>query len=328
MLHVADLRKSYGDHVALNGVDLDVEAGEICGVLGPNGAGKTTLVSVICGLISADAGTVTVGPFDALANNDQARDLIGLAPQETGVYPSLSVRDNLRFAGQLVGLWGAELGRRIDEVAEAFEMVDLLDRRAHGMSGGEQRRLHTAMAILHRPPLLLLDEPTTGVDVGSRVRLLRTIKNLAGEWGSAVCYSTHYLPEVEALDATVAIIDEGRVIARGGSEDLIAAHATSAIELRFEGEAPETLASLPCRRSGEVLLVETPHPAAELSAVMGALGGHSHRLRAVELLQPNLETLFLALTGRRYEADGPDDDPPDDQPSRSGAGVETDGSVR
>lgn len=305
MLQVTDLRKSYGGRLALDGVDLQVQPGEICGVLGPNGAGKTTLVSVICGLLRPDSGNVRVGPYDAVAQSDRARALIGLAPQETGVYPSLTVRDNLRFAGQLVGLWGSELNSRIGEVAEAFEMNHLLARQAHGMSGGEQRRLHTAMAILHRPPLLLLDEPTTGVDVGSRVRLLRTIKELAGEWGSAVCYSTHYLPEVEVLGATVAIIDSGRVIARGVTKDLIGDHAESAIELRFDGEAPASLAGLPCRPSGETLLVETPHPASDLAVVMAALGDDVHRLRAVELLQPNLETLFLALTGRRYGSEDP-----------------------
>ena len=318
MLQVDGLRKTYGERPALDGVDLWVEAGEICGVLGPNGAGKTTLVSVICGLLRPDSGSVTVGPYDALLHSDRARSLIGLAPQETGIYPSLTVRDNLRFAGQLVGLWGSALGSRIDEVAQAFEMVDLLDRQAHGMSGGEQRRLHTAMAILHRPPLLLLDEPTTGVDVGSRVRLLSTIKNLAGEWGSAVCYSTHYLPEVEALQASVAIIDEGRVIARGNPDELIAQHAESAIELRFDGAAPESLGSLDCRRQGDVLLVAAPRPAAELPAVMAALGEDAHRIRSVELLQPNLESLFLKLTGRRYDAERDAT-----EPFRSGYPVQT-----
>lgn len=304
MLHVADLRKTYGDHVALDGVDLHVEAGEICGVLGPNGAGKTTLVSVICGLLKADSGGVTVGDFDALKHSDRARALIGLAPQETGIYPSLSVRDNLRFAGQLVGLWGSALAARIDEVAQAFEMDDKLDRQAHGMSGGEQRRLHTAMAILHRPPLLLLDEPTTGVDVGSRVRLLRTIKALAAEWGSAVCYSTHYLPEVEMLEASVAIIDGGRVIARGAADELIAEQAESAVELRFDGEAPAAVGGLDCTRQGDVLVISTPKPAEALPGIMGALGDEAGRVRSVELMQPNLESLFLALTGRKYDADG------------------------
>jgi len=290
--------------VALAGVDLHVEAGEICGVLGPNGAGKTTLVSVICGLLRPDSGSIRVGPHDALRNSNQARQLIGLAPQETGIYPSLSVRDNLRFAGQLVGLWGKALGGRIAEVAEAFEMDDKLDRQAHGMSGGEQRRLHTAMAILHRPPLLLLDEPTTGVDVGSRVRLLGTIKALAAEWGSAVCYSTHYLPEVEALEASVAILDEGRVIARGDPTQLIAGQAEAAIELRFDGEAPASVGGLECVRQGTVLVVSPPNPAGELPGVMAALGDDVARLESVELLRPNLESLFLALTGRRYDVEG------------------------
>jgi len=161
-LEVAGLRKSYGVTVALDGVDLVVEPGSIVGLLGRNGAGKTTLVSVIAGLLRADAGTVRVAGIDVVRDARRARACIGLAPQETGVYLPLSVRDNLRFFGGLSDLRGRVLRTRIDDVASALLLEPLLDRRARDLSGGERRRLHTAIALLHRPRLVLLDEPTTG----------------------------------------------------------------------------------------------------------------------------------------------------------------------
>src|SRR5205085_662314 len=154
MLGVQGLCKSYGDVVALDGVDLDIAAGEICGLLGPNGAGKTTLVSIVAGLRDADAGGVVVNGVDALANSASARRFIGLAPQELGIYPTVRVRDNLVCFGELAGLRGRVLADRIGEIGEILELTALLDRPARTLSGGEKRRLHTAMAMMHHPPLL------------------------------------------------------------------------------------------------------------------------------------------------------------------------------
>jgi ABC-2 type transport system ATP-binding protein len=185
VLKVREVHKSYGPVKALSGVDLDVGRGEIVALLGPNGAGKSTLVSVIAGLVKADRGGVWLNGIDAGAHPDLARRQLGLAPQETGIYPTLSVLDNLRFFGELTGLRKRDLRRRIDETVAAFSLSDLLDRRARKLSGGEARRLHTAMIVLHRPPLLLLDEVTAGVDVQTRNQLLDLVASLADE-GSAV----------------------------------------------------------------------------------------------------------------------------------------------
>jgi ABC-2 type transport system ATP-binding protein len=232
-LIVENLQKSYGPVQALRGVDLEISEGEIVALLGPNGAGKTTLVSIVAGLHPPDSGRVRVKGVDVLAQPEKARRHLGIAPQQTGVYPVLTVYENLYFFGALGGLGKAALRRRIEEASEAFELLPLLDRQARFLSGGEARRLHTAMALMHDPALLLLDEPTAGVDVGTRSRLLEVVRGLA-ERGSAICYSTHYLGEVEELSASVAILDHGRIIARDSLEGLLRNHGQANAEPNLE----------------------------------------------------------------------------------------------
>jgi ABC-2 type transport system ATP-binding protein len=302
VLGVDGVSKRYGDVVALDGVSLAIEAGQICALLGPNGAGKTTLVSIVCGLRHPDTGTITVDGIDAVRHSQQARRRIGFAPQELAIYPVVTVRENLTFAGELADLRRGELAARIGEVADALELTDLLDRPARALSGGEKRRVHTGMAMIGRPRLLLLDEPTTGVDVATRVRLLDAVRQLAEQDGTAVCYSTHYLPEVEALGASVTIIDRGRVVARGGVSELIAAHARTVIELRFDGAAP-AIRHPSAVTEGEVVRVETDRPAQDAAAMLATLDGDAARLRGLEIITPSLESVFLTLTGRRYEAE-------------------------
>jgi ABC-2 type transport system ATP-binding protein len=303
LLVIEGLRKNYGPVTALAGVDLDIEPGEVLALLGPNGAGKTTLVSVVAGLLRPDAGHVEVDGIDVQAHPGQARRRLGLAPQETGVYPTLSVYDNLRFYGELEGLRRKVLRRRIEEVADALALSELVGRQARALSGGEARRLHTAMVLMHRPALLLLDEPTTGVDVSTRAKLLAVVRQLAAE-GSSICYSTHYLAEVEQLGASVAILDDGRVVARGPLDELVSAHGQAAVELHFDG-VPPALAGVATEQIDDSTVripTERP-PAIEAAAALGRLGDAAQRLRSVELIQPSLESVFLALTGRRFTID-------------------------
>jgi ABC-2 type transport system ATP-binding protein len=299
VLHIAGLRKSYGEVGALRGVDLDIGAGQIVALLGPNGAGKTTLVSIVSGLRRADAGVVEVDGLDALGRSAQVRQRIGVAPQDTGIYPVVSVRQNLALFGELAGLGRrAELGRRIDEVAEALDITDLLDRQAGKLSGGQKRRLHTAIALLHRPRLLLLDEATTGADVETRGHILELVRRLADE-GSAVLYSTHYLAEVETLGSDVAILDRGTVIARGQVADLVGAHAEAVVELTFDGDVPTDVATDGAVIEGSRLRIPTADPAATLVQVVPTVPPGV--LTSVEIIRPNLESVYLALTGRRYD---------------------------
>ena len=228
---------------------------------------------------------------------------LGFAPQELGVYPTLSVQKNLAFFGELAGLRGRLLSERTEEAARLFELVPLMQRRVRTLSGGEKRRVHTAAALLHRPPLLILDEPTAGVDVESRTRVLETVQRLAAG-GTAICYSTHYLAEVEMLDASVAILDAGRIIARGHVRDIVRGYASPAIELRFEDDGkpfPQFPTQLKIEARGRVLRIFSENPAADSATILTSIGPEANRVRAIEILTPSLESAFLALTGRRFQ---------------------------
>ncbi len=298
VLHIEGLQKAYGDVVALRGVDLDVAPGQIVSLLGQNGAGKTTIVSIVAGLRRPDAGVVEVGGLDALSRGAEVRKQIGLAPQDLGIYPVVTVRQNLVLFGRLAGLGEAELRARIDEVAEALRITDLLERKAGTLSGGQKRRLHTGIALLHRPRLLLLDEATTGADVETRGHILELVRQLADE-GSAVLYSTHYLQEVEILGAEVALLDAGRVIVRGGVRDLITAHADPVVELTFSGEIPRIDVAAKTTEDDHRLRITTADPAATLTTVLPQIPPGS--LGSIEIVRPSLEAVYLTLTGRRYE---------------------------
>ena len=287
-LQVSGLTKTYRSIVALEKVDLVLEPGEMVGLLGPNGAGKTTLVSIVCGLRRADAGSVSVCGVDAVKDPQQAREHIGLAPQDLGIYPVDKVRQTLKFFGELEGLRGSRLRTQIDKVAEALHLNSLMDRKAGELSGGQKRRLHTAIALINEPPLVLLDEATTGADVETRASLIELVSDLAHQ-GSAVLYSTHYLGEVEELDARIVILDRGRVIADGSVAQLTSSNGRSFVELVFTDSQ---------RR------IQVQDPAKELAEILKGLGPESTDLAAVHIIRPSLETAFLELTGRRYQSGG------------------------
>ena len=221
MLHVEGLVKAYREHLVLDGVDLDVARGQVLGLVGANGAGKTTLISIVAGLRAPDAGRVTVAGVDALAHRAAASRHIGLAPQELGIYPTLTARANLRTFAELAGLRPRVARARADEVAELLGLTSCLAQRADTLSGGQKRRLHTGLAVLHRPDLLFLDEPTVGADVQSRAGILDLVRDMAAA-GTAVVYTTHYLTELEQLQADVAVLDRGRIAAAGPVGDAFA----------------------------------------------------------------------------------------------------------
>lgn len=317
VLYVSDVRKSYGDLAVLRGVDLEIQPGEVVGLLGPNGAGKTTFVSIVAGLRSANGGEVSVAGIDALGNPREARKHLGIAPQDLGIYAIVSVRRNLRFFGELAGLEGKLLDERVDEVASALSLDPLLERPAGTLSGGQKRRLHTGMAMLHHPPLLILDEPTVGADIRTRQEILELVKKLAAE-GRAICYATHYLPEVENLGASVAILQGGKIIARGSIAELVAKHTSPFVELRFEGPAPEITADGELTRVGSLVRIKTQDPSALAAAVIGRLGADAARLRDVEIIRPSLDSLYLSLTEQRYS---PGDEPAVGAEDRADAGA-------
>ncbi|HXW35484.1 MAG TPA: ABC transporter ATP-binding protein [Acidimicrobiales bacterium] len=297
VLEVVEVTKSYGAHRALQAVDLTVAAGQVVGLLGPNGAGKTTLLSIVAGLLQADGGTVRVSGSDIARDPLRAQRSLGFAPQGTGLYEPLTVEQNLRFFGELAGLRHRQLDRRIAEVSEALLLGGLRSRQCQQLSGGEKRRAHTAIALISQPPLVLMDEPTVGADIETRVALIRLVRDLAAQ-GTAVLYTTHYLPEVEALDAAVVLVNEGRVIARGSVDQLIAAHGSGELELRFTGPAPLVeVGGLFIQRDGDRLCVSTPDPAPVAAQILHKLDADIHRLDGISILRPSLESVFLNLTG-------------------------------
>ncbi|MFJ2440122.1 MULTISPECIES: ABC transporter ATP-binding protein [unclassified Streptomyces] len=312
VLSLRGVGKRYGATVALHDVSLAIPEGRIVGLLGHNGAGKSTLMSLAAGLLRPDTGTVEVCGLPVA----RVRNRLGLAPQDLGVYPPLTVRQNLRFFAELAGVRGRDVRRRTEDVAEPLGLTALLDRRVARLSGGEQRRVHTAVALLHRPRLLLLDEPTAGVDVETRTRLIGHVRELAAT-GTAICYSTHYLPEVEALDADVAVLDHGRMIAGGPLPDLVRDHGDGWVELTFTGAPPELRLPWPVTADGESLRVRADQPHLAVPGILAALGDHASRLAHLNVVRPSLENVFLRLTGQRYAAatppstGTPDGPPPD-----------------
>ncbi len=280
MLRLTNLRKSFGDLVAVNDLSLEIRRGEVFGLLGPNGAGKSTTIGMCVGLLAPDSGSVEldgVGPPTA----DAVRAHLGFAPQALAIYDDLSALENLFLFGRLYGLSGSRLGERADR---ALDLVGLLPRardRAGTYSGGMKRRLNLAAALIHDPPLLLLDEPTAGVDPQSRNNILDTIRDLAKE-GRTIIYTTHYMEEAQRLCDRVGIIDKGRLLCVGGVDDLIQSHGGRSVVRVERAEKHERL--------------ETDDPLREIA---GLLSQQQHGVTGVHIDRPDLESVFLTLTGRR-----------------------------
>ena len=293
MLIAQGLVKRYGARCALDGFDLDVLPGEIVGLIGHNGAGKSTFVEVVTGLVRPDAGTVHVGGVDVLRSRRAARALTGTAPQELSLYVSATVGDNLRLFAALAGLRRRARRLAIEQVAEELRLTDLLGRRVGVLSGGQQRRTQAAAALVGGAPLLLLDEPTAGADPETRAALLQAVRARAAD-GAAVLYTTHYLPELADLGATIAVARSGRVIARGDQDTLIAG-LPGELRLRIDGAPtaaclPGSVASRAEVVDGELRVTSTDPPA-DLAALLSA--GCSPL--SVDVRRPDLDDLYSAL---------------------------------
>jgi len=303
MLTVRDVTKTFGDRTAVDAVSFDIAAGETFGLLGPNGAGKTTVISVICGLLEADQGTVHIDGNEMTTGTVDVRGRVGYVPQAIAVYPDLTATENLQFFGRLQGMRGAALTERIADVLAVLGLTARADDRAETFSGGMQRRLNIGLGLLHEPDLLVLDEPTVGVDPQSRNAILDAVDNLSGQ-GLALLYTTHYMEEAERLCDRVAIMDEGRVIADGTRRELVAeVGADDIVRMVFseppdqrEIEAVSGVTSVVLdNRTAEVHLDDAAHRLPDLLASVGTGGG---QVRQVEVIEPDLESVFLHLTGK------------------------------
>ncbi|HZW26924.1 MAG TPA: ABC transporter ATP-binding protein [Trueperaceae bacterium] len=305
LLEVSHLSRSFGQHRAVKDVSFTIHEGETYGLLGPNGAGKTTTISMVSGVLRRDAGEVRLDGVPVSTKDTRGRGAIGLVPQDLAIYPDLTARENLRFFGRLYGMAGAALGRRVDEVLELVGLTDRAGSLARTYSGGMKRRLNIAVGLLHRPKLLILDEPTVGVDPQSRNAILESVELLAGE-GVAVLYTTHYMEEAERLCDRVGIIDEGEVKAEGtrrelvdlvGGEDVVRLEATGEL-----GPAATALEGLDGVRRVDVqagtLQVVTTGAARLLPAIVERVAAAGGGVARVEVSEPDLESVFLHLTGK------------------------------
>ncbi len=300
-----DLRKRYGERQAVDGVGFEIAGGETYGLLGPNGAGKTTTISMICGLLRRDGGEVLVAgrPVDIGATD--AKAAIGYVPQDLAIYPDLTARENLRFFGRLQRLRGKELERRVDEVLAVIDLAERAGDRTDGFSGGMKRRLNIGIGLLHRPRLLVLDEPTVGVDPQSRNAILASVSALEQE-GMAILYTTHYMEEAERLCDRIGIIDEGRIRAEGtrrelvalvGEKDRVRLTAGGAVGPAVEALRPLDGVEEVGASDGRIeLVVDKARNRLPLLLEVAAAAGAT--IRSVEVVEPDLEAVFLHLTGK------------------------------
>lgn len=308
MVRLADLVKQYPgtDRAAVNNVALDVACGEFFGLLGPNGAGKTTLLSMLCGLRQPDSGRIEIKGQDFRHSAAAAKQLIGLVPQDLALYQNLTGRENLAFFGSMQGLQGAELNRRIDACLDIARLQTYADRRAATYSGGLKRRLNLAIGLLHEPELLILDEPTVGIDPQSRNFIFESLRHL-NDAGMTIIYTTHYMEEVEQLCQRVAIMDQGEIIAVGALNDLLTGHNGDTVHLRLaaplaaDAAVISALAQLPGVRTVQCtsrqLSVTATQPLEIVGKAIEVLTTHGVETLSLSVGVMNLEQVFLQITG-------------------------------
>lgn len=280
--------KRFGDVLALDQFSLTAACGEIVGLVGANGSGKTTFVETVAGLIRPDSGSVRILGIDMLRTPRLARRQLGFAPQEHAMYVSATVQENLNVFGGLAGLRSFALRNAVAEVSEVMKLTGLMDRPLGWLSGGQWRRAQVATAMLGRPGLLLLDEPTAGADPPTRQAMLAAVRARAAD-GAAIVYTTHYLPELTDLGATLAVVKDGRVIARGDQQDLLAG-LPGEVRARFDGPVPSSLRDQG-RLDGEELVMNSTDPGKTLASLLAA----GHTPESVDIRRPSLDDLYRSL---------------------------------
>jgi ABC-2 type transport system ATP-binding protein len=305
VLEVSDLAKRFGDLTAVDGVSLHVDGGETYGLLGPNGAGKSTTISMIAGLLRPDGGTIAIDGETMTTKATHLRTQIGLVPQDLAIYPDLTGKENLRFFARLYGLDRGEATHRVDEVLDIIGLTDRATDRADEYSGGMKRRLNIGIGLLHQPKLLILDEPTVGVDPQSRNAILESVEHLSTE-GMAVLYTTHYMEEAERLCDRIGIIDQGTLMAEGTRRELVASvgeqdrvHISATGPLDQAADALGQIAGVAeatVNDTGFTLL--TTDATKVVATAIETADANGLTVTSVEITQPDLEAVFLHLTGR------------------------------
>lgn len=306
IVKVKDLFKKYGDNVALDKINLEIKKGEIFGLLGPNGAGKTTFINILCDMIKRDGGDLILFGETVKKSIQHLKKDIGVVPQTIAIYDDLTASENVSFFASLYGLKGSLLKER---VSEALEFVGLLDHRKSfpkTFSGGMKRRLNIACAIAHHPKLIIMDEPTVGIDPQSRHHILNSIKKL-NQLGSTIIYTSHYMEEVEQICTQIAILDHGKVIAEGTKEalqNIVTDRKTIVVKIGFDQPFDATILKsikgvMTVIKNDNVLRIECLKESDCIGNIVGELNRNQITIHDIQMENVSLETAFLSLTGRR-----------------------------
>ena len=307
-IYTEELARTFGDVRAVDGVDLAVPFGEIYGFLGPNGAGKTTVIRMLITLLAPTSGEMRVAGYDVVRQPNEVRLRIGAAQQEAALDNKQTGRELLRLQGRIYGLSQRLADQRIGELSDLVDIGEAMDRLIGTYSGGMKRRLDLAAALIHRPIVLFLDEPTTGLDPISRARIWEEIRNINSEMGVTIFLTTQYLEEADALAHRVGIIDRGQLAAQGAPADLKRARGSDLIVVRLDGNvvgAVATLTGIPqvqhVEAHGQELTVSVSNGASLISAVALALDRHGVQVQELTLRTPSLDDVFLQVTGARLQ---------------------------
>jgi ABC-2 type transport system ATP-binding protein len=309
MIEASELRKEYGEVRALDGLSFEVADGTVFALLGPNGAGKSTTVKILTTLARPDAGSGSVAGHDVLREPAEVRRSIGVVAQRSGVDRDLTGRENVKLQGHLQGMRGQDLDRRTDELLEQFGLADAANRVARTYSGGMQRRLDVAIGLVHRPRVLFLDEPTTGLDPEVRAGMWEEIGRLKAVEGLTILLTTHYMEEADRLASHVAIVDRGRIVAEGSPAELKASLHGDAVHVELEGTdanggVERALQGVPGLREviveGRALHARVDDGARAVPAVLAALDAHSVPVATVTVARPSLDDVYLRYAGRSF----------------------------
>lgn len=305
LLKVENLHKSFGSTKAVDGISFEVNRGEVFGLLGPNGAGKSTTISIISTLILPTGGEVFYKGESILKAPDFLRRNLGVVPQDIALYPTLTGYENLRFWGNMYGLKGTELKKRINEVSEIVGIKGRLKDRVDKYSGGMKRRLNIGAALLHNPELLIMDEPTVGIDPQTRNHILDTVLELNRQ-GITIIYTSHYMEEVEYLCSRICIMDSGRIIASGTQEklvELVKGDTRISLKLdRIDKDILKRLGAINGVAKAELvkdeIFISGENVDMVLADIIAAIRSHEGRISSIDVSKPNLEAVFLHLTGK------------------------------
>lgn len=301
MIEVRDITKTFGDVTAVAGISFSVKKGEIFGFLGPNGAGKTTTISMLSGLLRPDSGSVEIAGMDMAKKGREIRGVMGVIPQEIALYEELSGRENLHFWGGLYGLAGSRLREAADRVLEMVELTDRAGDAVRTYSGGMKRRINLCAGLMHDPGIVLLDEPTLGIDPQARIRILDVVRSLAAG-GTTVIYTTHYLEEAESLCDRIAIIDDGEIHAEGTLDELtelVGEKFLLSVSGRFEAdEVREMLGGADIDHLADGELRVRTGGREETGELLSSLFSSGVHVESVSIREPSLESVFLQVTGR------------------------------